>query len=454
MMERARHPSGFYTSLFADTRDRGCNLKYRPKSKPIAVGVFEVEQIVAKWIQRSKSEFFIQWKDYSSAEDTWEPSEHVLEELIAAFKSRCVDPVRTDECKERLALLSERGLKSPFGCNEMIIMRHDVLRSIFPGLPSGLGSTLYLVSEEELLTAGLGPYLKRILTMTGGGCHVKTLVKLKLLLGKSPVFLDVSGRKTSSCPAEKVQVQFTKCYFTGQMQWDASCCSNVNKTASLEATKQNKKQWPTVCFHLLIIRPKRTEKPLVKSNSLMETVNRHNWKQKTNTNLFSYTFLNHFNSFILISHQNHVDLGMFCDPTGRTINFLERRKSSIMAKHARASGFFGSSFPCRWEKVELKKLDALAVHSEKNGWFLHHFADRLWVVPISLSPSCVTQKKTARKILAPGFRAGHFFLKQKTFNNGKQKTNIYQLYPAFEAFLALSAAPTRSALLGLPMGPC
>ena len=43
--------------------------------------------------------------------------------------------VRTDECKERLALLFEKGLKSPLGCNETIIMRHDELQSIFPGLP-------------------------------------------------------------------------------------------------------------------------------------------------------------------------------------------------------------------------------------------------------------------------------------------------------------------------------
>ena len=53
--------------------------------------------------------------------------------LMAALETRCVDPVHTNECKERLALLFEKGLKSPFGCNETITMRHDVLRSIFPG---------------------------------------------------------------------------------------------------------------------------------------------------------------------------------------------------------------------------------------------------------------------------------------------------------------------------------
>lgn len=214
MLKRARHPPGFYASLFEVPRDRGCNLKYRPRSKSIALGVYQVERIVAKRIQGGKCD----WKDYSAAENTWEPSEHIPEELIAAFESRCVDSVRIDECKERLALVFERGLKSPLGCNETIIMRHDVLRSIFLGLPSDLRSTSYSVNKEELLTVGFGSYLERILTVTGGGCRVNTPVKFKLLLGKSSAFLDESGRKTSSRPVEKVQVQFTKCYFTGQMQ--------------------------------------------------------------------------------------------------------------------------------------------------------------------------------------------------------------------------------------------
>ena len=111
MLKRARHPPAFYVSLFEELRNRGCNLKYRPRSKPITLGVYQVERIVPKRIQGGKCEFFVQWKDYSAAENTWEPSEHIPEELIAAFESRCVDSVRIDECKERLALVFERGLK-------------------------------------------------------------------------------------------------------------------------------------------------------------------------------------------------------------------------------------------------------------------------------------------------------------------------------------------------------
>ena len=206
--------------LFNDVRDRGCNSKYKPKSKPTVMGVYQVDRIVAKQIQGGKSEFFVQWKDHSSAENTWELIKHLPEELIAVFESRIVDPVRTDECKERLALLFEKGLKSPLACNETITMRHDVLRSIFPSLPSDLRDTPHLVSEEELLSAGFGHFHRRCLTVTGGGCLVDTPISLKLFLGKSPTFLDEQGRKAAPRSVEKVQFKFKKNYFMGDTQWD------------------------------------------------------------------------------------------------------------------------------------------------------------------------------------------------------------------------------------------
>ena len=218
MSKRARHPLGYYELLLKDVCDRGCNLKYRPKVKPTVMGVYEVERIVAKRVRGGKAEFFIQWKNYSTTENTWEPAEHLPEDLIAAFENRSVEPVRADECRERLALLFEKGLKAPLACNETITMRHDVLRAIFPDMPSDLRGTPYLASEEELVTAGLGSSLKKCLTVTGGGCRVGFPVHLKLFLAKSPAFLDEQGRKTASRPVEKLQVKFTKSHFTGNFQ--------------------------------------------------------------------------------------------------------------------------------------------------------------------------------------------------------------------------------------------
>ena len=69
------------------------------------MGVYEVERIVAKRVQGGRAAYFIQWQSYSQSENTWEPAEHLPEELITAFENRTVDPFRADECRERLAYL-------------------------------------------------------------------------------------------------------------------------------------------------------------------------------------------------------------------------------------------------------------------------------------------------------------------------------------------------------------
>ena len=209
MSKRVRHQPGFYATLINDVRNRVFNSKYRPKVKPTVMGVYEVERIVAKRVQGGRAEYFIQWQSYSPSENTWEPADHLPEELITAFENRSVDPFRADECRERLALLFEKGLKSPLACKETITIRHDVMRALFPGLPSDLRGSPYLASEEELIAAGLGPYLKRCLTVTGGGCRVDAPVSLKLFLGKSLSFVDEQGHKTAPRPVEKVQIKFT-----------------------------------------------------------------------------------------------------------------------------------------------------------------------------------------------------------------------------------------------------
>lgn len=85
-------------------------------------------------------------------------------------------------------------------------------------MPSDLRGSPYLASEEELIAAGLGPCLKKFLTVTGGGCRVDAPVYLKLFLGKSLSFLDEQGLKTAPRPVEKVQIKFTKSYFAGHIQ--------------------------------------------------------------------------------------------------------------------------------------------------------------------------------------------------------------------------------------------
>ena len=155
MSKRQRHQPGFYMTSHNDVCDRACNLRYHPKVKPTVMGIYKVERIVAKRVKGGKAEYLIQWQNYCPSENTWEPAEHLPQDLIAAFE-RYVDPLRANECRERLALLFKKGLISPLTCNENITMRHDVLRAIFPGLPSDLRGPLYLASKEELIAAGLG----------------------------------------------------------------------------------------------------------------------------------------------------------------------------------------------------------------------------------------------------------------------------------------------------------
>ena len=66
------------------------------------------------------------------------------------------------------------------------------------------------------MRAGLGPYLKT--DVTADGRRVDTPVSIKLSLGKSSAFRDGNGRKAASRPVERVQVKFTKSYFTGGVQ--------------------------------------------------------------------------------------------------------------------------------------------------------------------------------------------------------------------------------------------
>ena len=83
------------------------------RSWPVVMGVYEVEHIVDQWKLGGKDEYFIHWKDYSTAENTWEPAAHLAEDLVAACEKRSVDPVRADECRERLTLVFENAFRTP-----------------------------------------------------------------------------------------------------------------------------------------------------------------------------------------------------------------------------------------------------------------------------------------------------------------------------------------------------
>jgi len=94
MLKCARNLSGSYASQFDDALVQGSNLRYLPKPKPAAMGVYEVERKVAKRFQGVKAEYLIKWKNYFPEENTWELVDYLPEELITTFESRSIDPRR------------------------------------------------------------------------------------------------------------------------------------------------------------------------------------------------------------------------------------------------------------------------------------------------------------------------------------------------------------------------
>ena len=89
MLKHAKNPSGCYASRFDDALIQGSNSRYLPKPKP-AMGVYEVERIVAKRFQGVKAEYLIKWTNFGTGLA-------LAEELIAAFESRSVDPLHAGQ---------------------------------------------------------------------------------------------------------------------------------------------------------------------------------------------------------------------------------------------------------------------------------------------------------------------------------------------------------------------
>ena len=214
MSKRFRPNPGFYKSILTDDFGVHFNEKYKPETKAVVMGIYEVERIVARRPRGRKHKFFVKWKGYSSAENTWEPEEHLSNELIDSFINSHVDEVRVEECRERLASLLENNLKSKaMECNESLIMRHDVVRHLFPRIPLNLQGRPFDVSEQELIQADLGTFLRKRFTIFGGSCGVKMPLQLKLFLSKSPVSRDViTGQEIAPRVMEKIKISFLKEY--------------------------------------------------------------------------------------------------------------------------------------------------------------------------------------------------------------------------------------------------
>ena len=122
-------------------------------------------------------------------------------------------------------------MKVPLQHEESIEIRHDVVRYLFPDLPTQLQLKPTEISDQELKDSGLDPYVERIINTNGSRCRVVQLT-FRLLLSKSLWFYQ--DDKKVSRTVERLRVAFRKQYFAGTRSGSQA---GQEKTASLEATK-------------------------------------------------------------------------------------------------------------------------------------------------------------------------------------------------------------------------
>jgi len=75
--------------------------------------------------------------------------------------------------------------------SEVIEMKYDVVRTLFPAIPSEVSRKPYLAThaQQEFVDAGLERYLTRTVTLTGVRRQIQFPVKLQLLLNHSPTLV-------------------------------------------------------------------------------------------------------------------------------------------------------------------------------------------------------------------------------------------------------------------------
>jgi hypothetical protein len=108
-----------------------------------------------------------------------------------------------------LALVLERGLKTGLMYAETIEMKHDLVRTLFPRVPSVISRKPYLATKHYFADAELHRYLERTITHTGARRRVEFPVKLRLILGLYPKSLpDHESRDWKRRPIQRLRVSF------------------------------------------------------------------------------------------------------------------------------------------------------------------------------------------------------------------------------------------------------
>lgn len=184
--------------------------KRRVKRVIVLPDDYIVERIVAKRQREKRTEYLVNWAGYRPEEATWEPAAHIPAWLLEDFEKPCQDEALIYDCRERLSLTFERGLKARLVADFNLEMKHAVFRALFPMIKPALSSSWQEITEEDFRRAGFQLQLEQIVSRTGLRRKIVFPILVQLSLGRSPTFFNDNGQKAATRRVERVRLQFRK----------------------------------------------------------------------------------------------------------------------------------------------------------------------------------------------------------------------------------------------------
>ena len=220
MLKHARRPVGFYASRLKSNPDAIFRKKYRPTLKARVMVFFMVERVIMKRLRGNHAEFFVKCKNYSRLENTWEPSEHLLGDLIPDFESMPVDGHGTSVrggIKTSLQVLSEAHNERRW---HPVPVSEDTDWSLWQSVPCGW---------RGACGGGAGIFFEEVLDCDRGRPCEALHWQVTPIPGRArPQVCSAPSREGPSDVHKKL------------LHWDWGLKPSINKTAPLGATKRNK----------------------------------------------------------------------------------------------------------------------------------------------------------------------------------------------------------------------
>ena len=238
MNTRIKPPVGFFKEINILPRERRFQCSPARKVLP---GDYIVQRIIAKRFREVSPFVLVRWSGYDPEEDTWEPKKHLTENIIQRFENPQSNPL-VDDARERIALVIERGMKRCLRTSEIIDVRHDAIRCLFPGMSSHLGPT-FPATKEDLISAGLRSILEQFVSpSTRKKCILVFPIGLKLSLDRPPQFFseDATKKKRRAVVAIAAMTSPEAHYVVMEMAGERTLLDLIDSEESLSLERRQK----------------------------------------------------------------------------------------------------------------------------------------------------------------------------------------------------------------------